>query len=124
MSITLMIKYLLAVILSLSVPCFSLLAQSNDIQDDLTRLDKTIKEADHYSVIHEQKINSIKEALNNQRLTPEERYNHLGKLYELYSYYNFELASSVLQERMSSAELLRDKKCISEVKLTDAFLVS
>ena len=119
-----MIKYLLAVILSLSVPCFSLLAQSNDIQDDLTRLDKTIKEAEHYSVIHEQKINSIKEALNNQRLTPEERYNHLGKLYELYSYYNFELASSVLQERMSSAELLRDKKCISEVKLDEAMLLT
>lgn len=106
----------------LSVSCSSV--SQSTYEQHLKQLDDVLDMADEYVRAKERRISTIDNMLHSRGVTPLQRYQIYGQLYDEYYTFQFDKAKGALESQISIAEELGDKDLRDEAVLKKALLLT
>lgn len=108
---------------ALCIPAFSS-DKTFSLENDLSRLDEVIKKNGEYTALMFQKISSIENLLYDRGAEPRKQYDVYLKLFDIYKYFQFDKAVSVLDSMQSLAEQYGNASQMLQTSLLRAYLYS
>lgn len=102
--------------------CAASASAQGSLEEDLTRLDRTLEMAGDYVSAHETRTAALRSLLESESLSPAEAFDLYGRLFKEEFSFRFDAAMEAAEGKARAAAQLRDRARISEANVDKAML--